>query len=1195
MLAEIHLSEEEKFQVLLVAFVLFLVALLVALCLAITCCPLNKWLLGLDEKRRKRRQELAVRRQRNLVHSHQITSQSSYYTNYHSHHFHHNQHANHTNNNKCAAPQLAPNFIGPPPAYEAALRATRLQSLTSASLEASPDWLKTVLTNQSQEEPANERQLDLGDYFHSPKEPFFAPADLYQQQQQVYGQRQNHLAIPMQQAGQYWPHPAANAQKQANTSSRPKAPVMLRLWVKLLEPDELVQRAREQTQIHRKSCQEPPRRSMSRQLSIPQLFGSLMTLAGAKSAAICDEDQVGGEHSFKVERESSNQSAQQQNQHQHEEQPSSLSGSTSSFTSGEDVVNDRRAPIIKVEPTDQPQPAGSARSGKPPTRESGVLVGSTPRRNSMPTIRSITSRVLHMNVASFSYVKDENLISTKKHNQLNFHHFHAPQSKHVQTEVDESCKPRGGGSSTSSKTKHANKMCQLLVSICDIENLLGSSCLEERACLKLAQNSSIYVKCEILAPKASSTKSAASRLLRNPLRVLTHQESSVSHQGTHTIDFGPTIPATVIEPYPTPVARATSPSRAEQPALVPADKQLQHQQQLTCLEPPADSDQDPASFSSTADDTDSGQQQLQQPQEAGSQRPRHVVNWRHEPGADGKSIVMFNSIPKQIAQQQQLAYSSVAATPQTTANTTNSNSLGSVAQSLDACYPMVGQTIDLIQFDSVFVSPILSKSLLESGHIRLRVFAQCKYVNETCLAELKLPLKQLMRAQSRDNLGDVQASTRAAGSVPQQQADFILNNLLANLVTASTGSPLSTLIEQISAEERDTAADDAEQDQAELARLRQRQLDLERATAAGAAAGSLGDHFRLATTWLGSGSRLAPPTTAVIDPSVIAAKAGDGQQLERSSSWHFGSEQPASQMEQQQQLPPGMEELGGQTDDNCNKLIEQNYRRSMMVSHWLNYLVAPSYECQLVEESRGQLVLGLTYLPTSNRLVFNAHRASVEPNSNLLSWDHKQLVKRLRMQSDTTYLLRFMMVANNRVIKRKQTACSRKPEWDSQEPVTFDLVNVNVEHPSFVVALVMRNPHSLAAGSGFTLGGSLQSLTSYYQLRPCGPQGTAEGLPEEADTEEHRSRRAPRARPPLPGACQSDPESLRLGCGGSGSNTGGIYRPGLESSHQQACHEPRPGKAKRDLVVGHLVLADELWHELRAQPRKQLVKQLRLL
>jgi hypothetical protein len=1191
MLADIHLSEEEKFSVLLAAFVLFLAALLVALCLAITCCPLNKWLLERDECKRKRQQELAARRHRELIYGHQVTSQRSYYTNYH-HNLHRHQlsitttgrhyyETNGANGNKCAAPRLA-SYIGPPPAYEAALRATRLQSLTATSLAFSPpepapndadspDWLKTALTNQTVE-LANERPLDLGDYFHSPKEAPFGGPDLNNTQP---ARQQHYLAVPMQQPSG-WPttRPAG--------STRP--PVMLRLWVKLLEPDELVRRAREQAASAKSAALERPRMSLTRQLSIPHLFGSLMTLAGARGS-ISGPSGAGAtataDNCDKVDEEARAGGAQSEPADAQHQQPSSLSSTASSAASsttsdgGQQTTAAARPAAGRLPAVLQPDGQQQQRAG---------AAADWRRRGSLPAVRSITSRVLHMNVASFSYVKDESLISTKKHNQLNFHHFYAPASStRQQDNTTEATTTTTTTTADEAKSKRDsnNKMCQLLVSICDIENLLGSSCLDERACLRLAQNSSIYIKCEILAAKSSAAKSAASRLLRNPLKVLTQQESSASADGTHTIDFAPTIPATVIETTPA-VARAKSPVRVEMAAAA-ADQDGAAA---------ADQDRPPAA---------AGERQ--------SRRGGARVNWRHEPAADGKSIVVFNSIPKQVAQQQHLASSAISSQ-----TGTHSNSMVSVApQSLE------GQqhSNDLIQFDSVFVSPILSKSLIESGHIRLRVYAQCKYVNETCLAELKLPLKQLMRAQTRDNLGDVVGVAAPATTLPnnnpnttintnnhyqqpQHQADFILNNLLANLVTASTGSPLSTLIEQISAEEREAQDEDSRQLTAGRHNDNQKRVS---------------DHFRL-TGWLTSGGGgTAPADSQTLQRCssspgpVLAMGAGqtaaggrqprgrsDEQVAARRAELEAGGEGPA-ELE-------GAWPLDAADNENCTKLIEQNYGRSLLVSHWLNYLVAPSYECQLVDEERGKLVLGLTYLPTSNRLVFNAHRASIEPTtSQLLSPDHKQLVKRLRMHSDTLYLVRFMMVANNRILKRKQTACSRKPEWDSQEPVTFDLVNVSVDQPSFVVALVMRNPYLMATAAAGGAGGSLQSLASYHQLRPC---ETSAARLEAGDAppynhHHHQQRRGSQQRacvgpngPQAPPAatCHSDPESLRLGHGAS-------CRSGFElARHDEGLGGGggfRPAKAKRDLVLGHLVLAESLWAELKAQPRKQLVKQFRLL
>lgn len=1146
-MVSIQLSDEEKLQVLIVALLLFVAASILSICLAAAVCPLNRWLTERHERKRRRQQHDFSSRfnvhNNSRCWSHSTTGSrkvngrfvanaatAAASTALNQQHYLAQQH-------KSASSATLTSYLGPPPAYEAALRASRLQSITSLNAlgtnsssansnnpPPSPDWLQSALNSAKNNDSSVEPQpLDLGDYFHAPKE-FAAPLSVFggAADQTNYP----HVCIPM--ANNNGQLLAATTSQQSGTTKRPP-PVMLRLWVSLMDPGELVARAREQLEAsastnENSKCDNDDGRGgrLTRQLSIPQLFGSLMSLTGSKSSSNIEQQQQ--------QQQATNTNEQQLNSFTNElsslsSQESSLSSSNNSHPNKQTITdsNDQSNETQSTSNDEQPKcPAPEVNKPKPacdsnnnndnrPTQPNNNNSTMRFRRRCSP-ISPITSRVLHMNVASFSYVKDESLISTKRHNQMNFNHFYSQPNK---------TPPTIQQAQISSKNS-SKSMCQLLISICDIENLLNSSWLNERACARLAQSSSIYIQCEILTTKLQVTSTAA-RLLRNPLKVLQHQTSSSSLQ-THTVDFKSEIPATAIEqtPPPTSAKQDSSLEQAPQPdELQPPERQQQH-----------------ATESETICD-----QQKPDLQQIEVEAP----NWRHEPQANGKSIVVFQSVPKQLMQQQHQQHQAADST-----------------------------SIDLIQFDSVFVSPILSRSTLEDGCLRFRVYSQCKYVNETCLAELKLPLKHLVRAQTRDNLGD--ASVR-----PQKQADLILNNLLANLVTASTGSPLSTLIEQISAERDEDpagqATDCSEQKEEQQANT---------------------NPFASMFPW-----QTRAPTVAI---------QGNNSSLPRSSSslgvTLFSSESSSAQSSKVRTGDDTADDDDDDTDEErwrleCERRIEQNYCRSLMVSHWLNYLVAPSYECQTVEETRGQLYLGITYLPTSNRLLFNAHKATIELDSlsnRSANSTNKQLIKKLRLQSDTSYLVRFMMLASGRVSKRKQTGAAQKPEWDSQEAVTFDLVNVSVEQPSFIVALVMRNSRV----GPTLLTGSLQNLPTLANYS---------GLSLSTANVDQTNR-------PSAGGVQSEPESLRSRVMFP-TDEGAIYRhranlsssTGIVNNHDlgspaitttaaaAAATSAAPsssarrfnGRTAKDLVIGHFVLSDEIWHELRAQPRKQIMKQFKLV
>lgn len=724
----VHLSDEEKLQVLLVALAIFLAAVLAAVCLAGVHCPLHRWMLERHLRRRRRHQ-----------------------------------------------PELQ--FAGPPPAYDAALRAARLQPFAGPKDELGAE--------------AGADQLQLGDYFHQP--------------------RDEQLLVP------------AEGRSPEGAALR-CAPVMLRLWLRLLEPGELLERARapKAVEMAERKC------SLSRQLSIPQLFGSIVGLAqlAPKTSSI--------------------------------EQP-------------------------QVAPGTSCEPNSLASTGSSSTGSNG------------PADLPVESRVLHMNVGSFSYAQEGGVVSAKKHAELNRLHF---------------------GPDRKDEAAPAGKFCQLVISVCDIENVIAAGRLGERSCALLAASSSVYVRCELVLNKSKSA-----RLLAYPLRALQ------TGPPTHTVELS--------------AGGATSSA------------------------------------------------------------------------ADSQASLVFATLPKSLA--------------------------SSGEQALEP---------DLVQLDSVFVSPILHRSRLLDGHVRLRVYSQCKHLNETCLAEVKLSLKQLLRGDSNDNLADVSPQ-------PQQHADLVLNNVLANLESAVSGEPLA-----------ETLGEQAET----LSEAQQR------------------------------------PGWALDGAPLHASSSLDGS-LDR-LNW--------------------LESVSGQ-----QRRLAMHQERMALVSHWLSHLLAPAYECRPIEEPCGRVLLGITYLPTSNRVVFNAHRATFDNEPAL----GRQLLKNLRLRSSTGYLLRFLMVLNGRVTRRKQTVVAKRPEWDSQEPITFDLVNLGAEQPSFVVALVARD-----ASDGQAPFGSLQNL-----------RGRAEQLAAGR-------------------VAQSEPESARP------------WPPAHDWS----------GRRRRDLVVGHATLAEEIWRELRAQPRKQLVRQLKL-
>jgi len=1241
-MVSIHLSHEEKLFVLLGALALFLLALLVSLCLALPFCALNRWLVGREARRKRRLDErhfLAACSQGMLAYNqHQLQQRALGPFG--------------LVGGPCglkigSGPELlgggsGRNSLGPPPAYEAALRASRLHSLASGcSLsECGAQTQKTSATSGASEvpkPPEQERPLELGDYFHAPKE------SLRDSQQSQLGPVLTAGVLPG----------GKTAEGRQEVGERP--PVRLRLWVKVLEPGELVERARllaassaaEQHEWGASSerrhlrcgvganCSgtsspsglggDSLKRRLSRQLSLPQLLGSLKSsLASAHELGQSAETLEQADRKQEVLSAASCTDVATSGAASGEQQAfsslgSSSSGSTASCCEGQCgelaaggcqlssgaplALNiDRRPHEAEGEqPTEAEvgagKSAGKLSCGSQGTQkaalESGQLgdekqgvstadccssgqwaarrrVRARPRAGAKLLAlvsggSAVSSRVLHMNVASFSFSKEETFISTKRHSQLNWRHFGAglagrlgPSSGQPANGQAASGQPVSGQqqqqhvASSSLKQQQESKACQLLVTICDLENVLASGLAGERPLLQLAACSSLTVQCEILAPASSGGPAAAAKqvarsllAMRNPLRPDRQSAAArPAHQPDHQlVELAQTLPASAMGQPPAQVGASIS-------HWPPFAGRLDGPQTVSGEASGLQSESSSASSGGEAAAEQAAETQL-------------GAALRHEPRANGKPIVAFQTVPKQLA-------------PQLVCNTAGQLSRRHCS-SAGSGAPAAGASVDLVQFDAVFVSPVLSKSLIESGaHLRVRVYAQCpKYLNDSCLVELKLPLKPLLRSSQRDNLALADQSSQClAGS------EFILSNLLANMVTGATGLPLGALLSQIDAEQEahELTIDEADLEEQEA---QQREQIARQDSVKQAPNESLFNRW-----WPGGGASLRGQKASVWtlqEERELELASAEPPQLSLADEHSFGLQ------DEHQEHPDDPQQW---------QLVEQNYFRSLMVSHWLNYLAAPSYECQPVEEPRGTLLLGLTFLPTSNRLVFNPLSASLDPNAGQglappagaqlisghsggprsLASGGKQLMKELRLQADVCYLLRFLMVAEGRVLRRKQTKASRRPEWamdgaQGEASLTFDLVSVGVHQPAFVVALVLRS--------------SLESCTTDNQHRASRePTGSSTTGPAHCQPPEM----GPQSRGPPPHSHYGPGGAQRSAiCRPSADSQGGHRRQQMELDERR-----RPNK-KRDLVVGHVLLGQEMWRQLRAQPRKQLVKQFKLL
>ena len=70
-----------------------------------------------------------------------------------------------------------------------------------------------------------------------------------------------------------------------------------------------------------------------------------------------------------------------------------------------------------------------------------------------------------------------------------------------------------------------------------------------------------------------------------------------------------------------------------------------------------------------------------------------------------------------------------------------------------------------------------------------------------------------------------------------------------------------------------------------------------------------------------------------------------------------------------------------------------------------------------------------------------------------------------------------------------------------------------------------------------------------------------------------------------------------------GGERGALYRQDAAGTNGDALVSPSPqptarrlnGRNAKDLVIGHFVLGEQLWRDLRSQPRKQITKQFALV
>lgn len=1015
---EIQLEENDKLIVLLIGLALLLCALFFSICLAAPPCPLNFWL-----SRRHSERQLRKRRERAGPSALEAADPHSFWQR-------RTRSPLATSDRKYGSSSITtrrPNPFAaagppsPPPDYESSLAKT------------GANWPPAITKPQDGEEAGEAAQPNSGS------------------------------------SGQ----PAALDSKEVGQTPESEGPekLLVRIWFRLLESQEIGRRVRGEAEKRRPALtrQDSSRESrvslmsLNRQLSFPQLFGSLVSLATATGPATTQSNGTIASATREPESASSTANACQ-------------------------LQQERQSAADTLAAAADPKTPGHERQRAPTAR----LLGLDP----------IASRILHMNVASLSYSRDQQLISSQLHRDTN-------ERELISTTASTQLNDHSAASPAGSEP-----MCQAMISISDIAGVLTCKSLREQAAWLLSSHGALYLRCELLSPSAAPPKSRGARFLK-PLLNHTNQAArnqsrqdslATTAEETIEVDFSAQLPAATFErtialpipmsPGPNELLASTSNRAARS-----REQQARSDAALGACENRSDSQSNTSSSQSESNSLVLTAAGLDSPAEgsrdSGARTPtakkansKQPIGRHQQPTLDHKqmrSVFVFSTVSKQVS----------------------------------GFHDYDRQAADLTQFDSVFVSPILRRSLLESSVLRIRLFGQCKYVNELCLAELSLPVADLMQEQvDEDRLA---GKSRAEQQQWSQQLDFVLEKVLSNLVTAATGSPLSELLEPLSP---DPASDEY--------------------------GGQVPPGLALNCSYH---SQSGANSAATKESQLIFLNQRDQHdgRTPSSSSW----------MQDETDYRHGQEEDNdelsclNQQEEQLERLIEQNYCRSLMVSHWLNYLSAPSYPCPLLQEPRGSVLLGCTYLPTSNRVIFNANRAQV---------DCHRLAKTIRLNSGALYQLRFMMVVGGRVARKRDTKLSLSLEWDSQEAITFDLLNL-LANPTTTANCSKLQQRENCDNFSISMSYNNYRNVDYHQNQQQNPRFVVCLVARVAQDKGASGSSSPAAPPP---AC--------------GSRVAGSPPP-------RSMRALRRGPAK---VLAHFVLADDLWLDFRSTPRKQIVRQYKM-
>ncbi|CAG2100293.1 unnamed protein product [Medioppia subpectinata] len=105
------------------------------------------------------------------------------------------------------------------------------------------------------------------------------------------------------------------------------------------------------------------------------------------------------------------------------------------------------------------------------------------------------------------------------------------------------------------------------------------------------------------------------------------------------------------------------------------------------------------------------------------------------------------------------------------------------------------------------------------------------------------------------------------------------------------------------------------------------------------------------------------------------------------------------------------------------------------------------------KESKGELLIGLCYLPTSKRVTVSIMKATLSHSTNI------------QTSNTICYYIRVLLFINGKLMKKKKTATTQKMVWGDNEILTFDLMSFESSESAFMFVLSFKQESSQSPSS----------------------------------------------------------------------------------------------------------------------------------